>query len=75
MKRTVCGIGWIETKSSDVGDDFARLLAWAQARLSALEVTTHPHNLDENLKAKKLFSKTDDLADLQGDPVDGLSYL
>jgi hypothetical protein len=60
--------------ASDVGDDFARLVAWAQARLSALEATTHPRNLDEDLKAKKLFPETDDLTDPLGDPADQSDY-
>jgi hypothetical protein len=57
-----------------VGDDFVRLVAWARARLSTLEATTDPHNLNEDLKAKKLFPETDDLADPLGELSDESPY-
>lgn len=60
--------------AGDAGDDFDRLVAWARARLSTLEATTDPHNLDEDLKSKKLFPETDELVDPLGEPPDETSY-
>jgi len=60
--------------AGEVGNDFVRLVAWARARLSTLEATTDPHNLNEDLKAKKLFPETDDLADPLGELSDESPY-
>lgn len=69
---------WLERpeikNARDAGDDFVRLVAWARKRLSNLEATTAPKNLNEDLKAKKLFPEIDDLIDPQGDLPDEPDY-
>ena len=39
-----------------------------------MEATTAPENLDEDLKAKKLFPETDDLADALEELPDDPAY-
>jgi hypothetical protein len=58
----------------EIGGNFARLVSWAKERISTLEATTAPENLDEDLKAKKLFPETDDLADALEELPDDPAY-
>jgi hypothetical protein len=61
------------TRNNAFSDTFIRLVAWARARLTTLEATVDPQHLNEDLKSKKLFPETDDLADPLGEPP-GHSY-
>ena len=60
--------------AGEVGDDFVRLITWARARLATLEATIDPQHLSDDLKTKKLFPETDDLADPLGEPPGHSSY-
>ncbi len=58
----------------EAGEDFIRMMAWAKTRLATLEATVDPQNLGDDLKSKKLFPETDDLADPLGEPPGHSAY-
>lgn len=58
----------------EAGEHFIRMVAWVRARLATLEATIDPQNLNDDLKSKKLFPDTDDLADPLGEPPGHSAY-
>lgn len=63
---------WLDTiasrASADASGDFDRLVDWARVRLSDLEAAINPVQINQDLRAKKLFPTDDDLHDPEGDP-------